>query len=87
MQDRLHAVPTLVFVDVDNAVILYFLAFLRQLHDIGRVDRLILDEAYLVLTASDYRENLGLLGILRQVIYPFICLTATLSPHRELDLA
>ena len=64
MQDRLYAVPTLIFIDVDNAVTLYFLAFLRQLHDIGRVDRLILDEAHLVLTTSDYRENLGLLGIL-----------------------
>ena len=65
MQDRLHAVSTLVFVDVDNTVILHFLAFLRQLHDIGRVDQLILDKAHLVLTTSDYRENLGLLRMLR----------------------
>ena len=64
MQDRLYTVPTLVFIDIDNTVILHFLAFLRQLHDISHIDRLILDEAHLVLTTSDYRENLGLLGIL-----------------------
>ena len=87
MQDRLHAVPALVFVDVDTAVTSPFLAFLKQLHDLGRVDRLILDEAHLVLTASSYRENLGRLGMLRQVPCPFVCLTATLPPHGELDLA
>ena len=65
MQDRLYAVPTLIFIDVDNTIILYFLAFLRQLHDIGHIDQLILDKAHLVLTTSDYRENLGLLEILR----------------------
>ena len=86
MQDRLHAVPTLIFIDIDNAVTLHFLAFLRQLYNISRIDRLILDEAYLVLTTSDYHENLGLLRILRQIIYPFIYLTTTLLPYKELDL-
>ena len=87
MQDQLHSVPTLVFIDINNAITLHFLAFLRQLHDVGRVDQLILDEAHLVLTASDYRKNLGLLGMLRQVTCPFVCLTATLLPYGELDLA
>ena len=87
MQDRLYIVPTLIFMDINNTIILHFLAFLRQLHNVGRVDRLILDEAYLVLTTSDYRENLGLLGMLRQVTCPFVYLTATLPPHGELDLA
>ena len=86
MQDRLHAVPSLVLVDVDTAVTSAFMAFLRQLNDLGRLDRLVLDEAHLVLTSSDYRENLGLLGMLRQITCPFVCLTATLPPHGMLDI-
>ena len=62
MQERLHAVPHLVFVDVESAVTQHFMAFLKQLHDSGRVDRFILDEAHLVVTSSHYRENLGWLG-------------------------
>ena len=86
MQDRLHTVPHLVFVDIESAVTRHFMAFLQQLHDNGRVDRLILDEAHLVVTASHYRDNLGWLGALRQVPCPFICLTATLPPHGMLEL-
>ena len=65
MQDWLHLIPTLIFIDINNAVILHFLAFLRQLHDVGRVDQLILDKAHLVLTTLDYYKNLGLLGMLQ----------------------
>jgi len=86
MEERLHAVPSLVFVDVESATTDQFVAFLRQLHDSGRVDRLVLDEAHLVLTASHYRDNLGWLGKLRQVPCPFVCLTATLPPHGVLEL-
>jgi len=86
MHERLHAVPSLVFVDVDTAVTSTFITFVKQLSDIDRLDRLILDEAHLVVTASDYRENLGLLAILRQIPCPLVCLTATLPPIAEFDL-
>ncbi len=86
MQDRLHTVPSLVLVDVEIAVTPSFNAFAKQLSDLGRLDRLVIDEAHLILTASDYREHLGLLAILRQIPCPLICLTATLPPIGELDL-
>lgn len=86
MQERLHAVPPLVLVDVETAVSSTFITFVRQLHESNRLDRLVLDEAHLVLTSADYRENLGLLGVLRHVRCPFVCLTATLPPIAELDL-
>ena len=86
MQDRLHTVPSLVLVDVETAVTSGFLALARQLNDLGRLDRLILDEAHLILTAAYYREHLGLLGVLRRIACSFTCLTATLPPHGELDL-
>ena len=86
MEERLHAVPPLVFVDVESATTKQFVAFLQQLHHSGRVDRLVLDEAHLVLTSTPYRANLGWLGTLRQVPCPFVCLTATLPPHGVLEL-
>ncbi len=65
MHKRLYTVPSLVFVDINTAVTSTFIIFVKQLSNIDRLDRLILDEAYLVITALDYRENLGLLIILR----------------------
>ena len=65
MQERLHAVPSLVLVDVETTVTPLFNAFAKQLSNLSRLDRLVIDEAYLILTASDYREHLGLLAILR----------------------
>ena len=75
---RLHAVPPLVFVDIDVAVSVGFQTFLQSLQRDGRLDRLVIDEAYLILTASHYREKLGLLGVLRRVLCPLVCITATL---------
>ncbi len=86
MQERVHAVPSLVLVDVEMAVTPAFHAFAKQLLDMDRLDRLVIDEAHLILTAADYREQLGLLGVLRRIACPLICLTATLPPGGELDL-
>ncbi|KAL2038903.1 hypothetical protein N7G274_008425 [Stereocaulon virgatum] len=86
MQERVHAVPSLVLVDVKTAVTPTFNAFAKRLLDTDRLDRLVIDEAHLILTAADYREYSGLLGVLRQIACPLICLTATLPPGAELDL-
>lgn len=86
MLERLHAVPSLVLVDVEEAVTPSFNTFAKQLLDTGRLDRIVIDEAHLILTAADYREHLGLLAILRQIACPLVCLTATLPPYGELDL-
>ena len=77
---------SLVLVDIDVAVSIFFLAFVRALHRQGRLNRIIFDEAYLLVTAAHYRKNLGLLGVLRRVDYPFVYLIATLSPAAELEL-
>ena len=84
--NRLHATPPLLFMDVDCATTDHCRAFLRALLENGRLDRIVLDEAHLVLTASHYREQLGKLGYLRTLACPFICLTATLPPSAEPDL-
>ncbi len=85
-EGRLHAVPSLVFVDVDSAVTQSFRAFLQRLQKTGRLDRIILEEAHLLLTASHYREQLGLLGVLRNIGSPFVFMTATLPPSAEMEL-
>lgn len=84
--NRLHATPSLLFIDVDCAATDHCRAFLRALLENGRLDRIVLDEAHLILTASHYREQLGKLGYLRTLACPFICLTATLPPSAESDL-
>ena len=48
-EGRLHAVPSLVFVDVDSAVTQSFRAFLQRLQKTGRLDRIVLEEAHLLL--------------------------------------
>ena len=83
--DQLHAVPSLVLVDIETAVTPSFLAFLQQLQAHGRLDRIVLDEAHLVLTAAHYRTSLGLLGDLRRIHCPFIAVTATLPPVAQAD--
>lgn len=83
---HLHAVLSLIIVDVELAVLFTFFAFLRALHHDGRLNRIVLNEAHLLLTASHYRENLGSLGVLRRVKCSFVCITATLFPSAELEL-
>lgn len=85
-EDRLHAVPSLVLIDIDLAVSERARSFLRALYANNRLDRIVLDEAHLLLTASHYREKLGLLGALRSIPCPFVCMTATLPPSAEVEL-
>jgi len=83
---QLHAVPALLLVDIETAVTSSFLAFVQNLHAVGRVDRLVLDEAHLLLTASHYRESIGAIGMLRKIRCPFVCMTATLPPSAEAEV-
>ncbi|KAI9803332.1 MAG: hypothetical protein M1826_004969 [Phylliscum demangeonii] len=59
-----------------------FRAFLIRLHQQRRLERIVMDEAHLVMTARDYRRCMATLGDLRQVAVPFVALTATLPPAR-----
>ncbi len=64
--------PALLFIDVDCATTDHCRAFLRALQENGRLDRIVLEEAHLVLTASHYREQLGKLGYLCNLACLFI---------------
>ena len=82
----MHAVPSLLLVDIGDAVTPVFFSFLRALHAIGRVDRIILDEAHLLLTAAYYSKELPAINSLRQVHVPFVCMTGTLPPFASFEL-
>ncbi len=82
----LHVVPSLVFVDVDSAVTQSFHAFLQRLQKPGRLDRIVMEEAHLLLTASHYCEQLRLLRVLRNIGTLFVYITATLRLSAELEL-
>ena len=64
----------------------YFLSFLRILYIIGRVDRIILDEVYLLLTVVYYRKGLPTINSLRQIHISLVCITATLSSFASFEL-
>ena len=76
----------LVLVDIDVAVSIFFLTFVRAFYRQGRLDRIIFDEIYLFVTAAHYRENLKLLKVLRRVDYFFVYLTVILPSAAELEL-
>lgn len=78
--NRLHAVPQLVFVDVENAIQPPFQTLLLALNRAGRLDRIVIDEAHLIVTAAHYRDCMGQLSSLRRAKCPMICLSGTLPP-------
>ena len=84
--ERLHAVPSLLLIDVEMVSNPSCIGFLHRLQAEDRLDRIVLDEAHLLLTAAHYRACLTLLANLRRVHCPFVCLTATLPPCAELEL-
>src|SRR5271156_5512797 len=70
----------LVFVAVETAVGAPFHAFLARLDAAQRLDRVILDEAHLVLTSIHYRPKMRLIRQLRNLRAQFVFLTGTLPP-------
>lgn len=65
---------------METAVGTLFHIFLARLDAAQRLDRVILDEAHLVLTSSHYRLKMGLIRQLRNLRAQFVFLTGTLPP-------
>lgn len=73
----------LLFVSVEQAVRRRFRTFMMQLDAIEGLDRVVFDEAHLVLTASSYRPKMALVQQLRQLHCQVVFLTATLPPTMQ----
>ena len=79
-RDQASEGTPLLFVSADHAVREPFQRHLGLL-DAGRqLDRIVIDECHLILTASTYRPKMSLLRQLRDFRCPIVCLTATLPP-------
>lgn len=73
----------LVFVAVEAAATSRFRAFAAQLAAKQELDRIVVDEAHLTVTASDYRPAMVDLALIRSVRTQFVYLTATLPPSMQ----
>jgi superfamily II DNA helicase RecQ len=70
----------LIFVSAETAVLPPFRAFITGLDAREGLDRVVVDESHLILTASDYRPKLKLIKHLRTIRCQFVFLSATLPP-------
>jgi superfamily II DNA helicase RecQ len=76
--------PRLVIVSAEAASSDDFLQWAAEHRVRGRLDRIVLDECHLAITAADeYRKKLRGLVLLRQLACPMVFLTGTLPPHRQ----
>ena len=80
-RSRSQEAALLVFVAAESACIEQFLDYAKGLALWQQLDRIIIDECHLTITASDYWPHMSLLGWhLRQVPTQTVWLTATLPP-------
>ena len=70
----------LIFVSAETAVLSTFRTFITSLDTRDALDRVVIDESHLILTASDYRPKLKLIKYLRGLRCQFVFLSATLPP-------
>ncbi|KAK5188946.1 hypothetical protein LTR47_011582 [Exophiala xenobiotica] len=70
----------LLFVTAEQAVRSVFREFLGRLDANRQLDRVVFDEAHLILTASEYRPKMALLRFLRDLRCQAVFLSATLPP-------
>jgi len=77
---------TLLLMNIETIVTLDFLVFARALHALNRLDRIILNEAHLLLIVAHYRCQIVVIEILRRVLCSFVCMTITLFSFVELKM-
>jgi len=63
-----------------------FLTFAAHLQTQDRLDRIVVDECHVPLTAASYRRQLAYLYRLRAVPCPLVLLTGTLPPSMQTEL-
>ena len=83
---QMHAVFSLLLMNIETTITSNFVSFARFLHATNRLNRIVLDEAHLLLIASHYRSRIVELNVLRRVFCSLICMTITLSSFVELKI-
>ena len=77
--ERFNGTPV-VFVSAEQAVKQTFRTWIGLLDANRQLDRIVFDEAHLILTSLLYRPKMALLRFLRILRYPVVFLTAILPP-------
>ena len=70
----------LVLVTAEAASTKDFMAYAQRLVVSQRLDRIVIDECHLAITAAEYRESMVDLAVIRSLRTQFVYLTATLPP-------
>ena len=83
---QLHALSTLLLMNIELVVENIFVFFVVSLHAMNQLNCLFLNEVYLLLTARHYRRNIGVINQLCCVFCFFVCMTAILPPFVEHEL-
>ncbi|KAK3684401.1 hypothetical protein LTR37_020307 [Vermiconidia calcicola] len=76
---------SLVMVTVEAAATADFRAYAQALIDQQKLDRIVVDECHLTVTAATYRESIIDLTAIRVLRTQFVYLTATLSPSMQAE--
>lgn len=76
---------SILFVSVETAATTTFLNALKLIED--RLARIVIDEAYLAITWSDFRSDMHRLVYLRELNIPLIVLSASIQPRMEKELS
>jgi superfamily II DNA helicase RecQ len=69
-----------VVVSVEQAVKPRFREFLHRLYITNKLNQVVFDECYIILTAVKYRPAMALLPRLRELAYQMVFLTGTMPP-------
>jgi len=77
---------TIVLVVSEAAASKAFIAWASGLQLSGKLDRIVIDECHVLLTAAEYRHRLQDLDHLRAIPCQFVLLTGTLPPRMEREL-
>ena len=83
---QLHALFTLLLVNIDDVVDESFVTFATSLHALNRLNRLMFDETHLLFTTRHYRLRIEIINQLRRVFCSFVCMTIILSLFVEIKL-
>jgi superfamily II DNA helicase RecQ len=73
----------LVLVSTEAACTKAFLIYAQRLVTAQALDRIVVDECHLTITAADYRESMVNVALIRQIRTQFVYLTATLPPSMQ----
>ena len=83
---QLHALSTLLLMNIEFAIENNFVFFVIELHAIDRLNRMFLNEIHFLLIVRHYHRHIDVINQLRRVFCFFVCMTIILSFFVELEL-